>query len=200
MASPGGRISISLTLGFAAGLVFAWAALRTGEPPSRPVAAPKAGPAPSSTIPDAPRGQASLGEVEVLFMTWGGYCVWRENLTQFAVWNGTAGKHADFFEVRRSGPRFYFRTLPQADWPLIDHGRVVRCALWFAEPREDRERFYRENPGIRPGQLELVDRPARPPLLPPLPPQGELAEPPAGLTPAPGLGRLVPPWEAEGRK
>lgn len=195
MANPGGKIPIWLTFGFALGLGFGWFAFRSDTKPVASSASSKPGSRPLPLIPDLPRDRATLGEVEELFMAWGGYCVWKDGLTQFAVWNGVVGRHADFYEVRRSGRRFYFRTLPRADWPLIDHGRLVRCALWFAEPPEVREKFYRDHPEVMPGPPDLIDLPKRPPLLPPLSPhEGESG--PASMTPGVGNERLVPPWEA----
>ena len=199
MANPGRKIPIWLTVGFALGLGFGWLSFRSDSQPAAAGALSKSDSRPLPLIPDLPRDRATLGEVEELFMAWGGYCVWKDELTQFAVWNGAVGRHADFYEVRRNGRRFYFRTLPRADWPLIDHGRLARCALWFAEPPEVRESFYRDHPEVVPGQPELTDLPKRPPLLPPLLPR----EAESGLTPLPPGAdneRLVPPWEAKDSK
>ncbi|MEJ1974006.1 MAG: hypothetical protein WDM96_16570 [Lacunisphaera sp.] len=151
-----------------------------------------------ATIPDPPRDVAKLGELEEIFQAWGGYAVWSNGVTQFALWNGETDAHTDFYEVRRANRRFYFRTLPRADWPLIDHGEMVRCPMWFAETPAMRERFYREHPEEKPGRPVLRRWPERPPLLPPLPPkEGESPATGSPLSPSPGGGeQLVPPWEA----
>jgi hypothetical protein len=193
MKTSGSRAPLWLTLGFAVGLGFGWLAF--GQESSGPSAAAteaKAGPAKPAlpNISDLPRDAARLGELEELFQTWGGYCIWKNNVTQFAVWNRATGRHSDFCEVRRTSRKFYFRTLPKAEWPLIDHGEMVRCPLWFAETPEMREQFYREHPEVVPGQPILKDLAKRPPLLPPLPPKSE--ETNSGPPPRRDYGPLTP--------
>lgn len=218
MANPGGKIPFWLTLGFAIGLGFCWFVLKSDAKSVLASAPFKSDSHPLPLVPDLHRGKATLRDVEKLFMTWGGYCVWKDDLTQFAVGNGTEGRPTDFYEVRRIGRRFYFRPLARSDWPLIDHGRVVRCALWFAEPPEVREKFYRDHAGVSPGQPVLIDLPQRPPPLaplsprevafgresvpppPPIIPPREVEFGPASLTPGAGYERVVPPWEAENSK
>ena len=196
MAGARQNVPLWLTLGFAMGLGFGWLAFRPA--PRAPDGPLRAAPSPLPHVPESPRDRVTLGQLEELFMAWGGYAVWQDNRTQFAVWNGATGSHADFYEVHRHDGRFYFRTLPKADWPLIDHGQLVRCALWFAEPPEVREQFYRENPGVVAGQPQFMEGPRRPSLLAPLPPFArETGLPPNPPPSLPGPEeRLVPPWEA----
>jgi hypothetical protein len=191
MARPATSVPFWLTVGFALGVVFGWLTFRP-ERPATPDPAPQAGPPPEPKaslpfIPTLPADTEGLQRVEELFQAWGGYAVWDKGLTQFALWSRESGQHDTFYEVRRSNRRFYFRTLPQADWPLIDHGMQARCALWFAEPAERRERYYRENPEERPGLVRWVNAPERPPPLPPNP--SEPIEQPA---PAPDQRRTAP--------
>ena len=124
-------------------------------------------------IPNLPLDASTLGEVEVLFQAWGGYAIWKNNVTQFALWNKDTDAHTDFYEVRRANRIYYFRTLPKKDWPLIDHGEMARCPLWFAETPEMREKFYREHPEMTPTTPILRTLPPRAPLLPPLSPTPE---------------------------
>ena len=196
MSTSGSKAPLWLTLGFAAGLGFGWLVFEkqsTGASATPPVVKPRPTKPAPLFIPDPPRDAARLGELEELFQSWGGYSIWKNNVTQFAVWNGSTGGHSDFYEVRRSNRKFYFRTLPKADWPLIDHGERVRCALWFAETPEMREKFYREHPDVLPGEPVLRNLPKRPPLLPPLPPaptdtnaMPQPQQPPDILTPGAG--------------
>lgn len=168
-------IPVWLTVGFTVGMLFGWLTFRPEKPaePAQTPTPPPVGPTGSLPfIPTLPSGTEGLQRVEELFQAWGGYATWDKGLTQFAVWNRETGQHDTFYEVRRSNRRFYFRTLPQADWPLIDHGPLARCALWFAEPPERREKFYRENPDERPGVVRWVNAPERAPLLPPAPAAG----------------------------
>ena len=179
MAAKGSSIPVWLTTGFACGLVFAFAFLKsTPAPEAQRPSQPEAASSPVSgttlkRIPNLPHDASALDELEVLFQTWGGYAVWKNNVTQFALWNRETDSHTDFYEVRRTNRIYYFRTLPQIDWPLIDHGEMVRCPLWFAETPELREKFYREHSEIAPSEPILRSLPPRSPLLPPLPPDTE---------------------------
>jgi hypothetical protein len=168
-----------ITLGFLSGLVFAYVFMKTGpvpdlvkSVPDQPSRAPVTGTG-SRQIPNLPLDASTLGEVEVLFQAWGGYAVWKNNITQFALWNKDTDAHSDFYEVRRANRIYYFRTLPEKDWPLIDHGEMVRCPLWFAETPEMREEFYRGHPEMTPTTPILRTLPPRSPLLPPLSPMPE---------------------------
>ena len=193
MAGERSNFPIWLTIGFGLGLIFGWMFFRStpeANPAGLKSATPQKAPA-LAVIPDPPRDVAKLGELEEIFQTWGGYAIWSGGVTQFALWNRETDTHSDFYEVRRSNRRFYFRTLPRAEWPLIDHGEMVRCPMWFAETPAMREKFYRENPGVKPGQPILRRWPERAPLLPPLPPAPE--EPVLPPAAAPGLSMPPPP-------
>ncbi len=190
MNAPNSKAPLWLTLGFAVGVVFGWMVFEhnsTAASATSPVLQAGLDKPTLPLIPDSLHDGARLGEVEELFMAWGGYSIWKGDRTQFAAWNREAGRHADFYEVRRSGRKFYFRTLPTADWPLIDHGQIVRCPVWFAEPPEMREAYYREHPSARPGQPVPQSRPKRSPLLPPLPPESAETSPVAPPQPEPML-------------
>jgi len=195
MAGERSNFPIWLTVGFGLGLVFGWMFFRSAHeanPADLKSGTTQKAPA-LVVIPDPPRDVAKLGELEEIFQAWGGYAIWSGGVTQFALWNRETDAHSDFYEVRRSNRRFYFRTLPRAEWPLIDHGEMVRCPMWFAEPAATREKFYREHPEAKPGQPILRRSPERAPLLPPLPPApGESSIPPT-LTP----GAEIPPPPSE---
>lgn len=179
MAAGNNRGPVWMTLGFALGLGFAGIFLRSKSPapvpavPSAPPAKANAPGQPMQVVPNLPRDATTLGEVEVQFRTWGGYAIWRNNVTQFALWNGQTDSHSDFYEVRRANRIYYFRTLPREDWPLIDHGELVRCPLWFAETREMRDAYYREHPEEKPGPPIWRSLGPRAPLLPPLTPAAD---------------------------
>ena len=199
MAASSSSVPVWVTLGFAGGLVFAFAFLKSAPAPEepkpvqvKPAPAPVAG-AVLRQIPNLPRDASTLGEVEALFQAWGGYAIWKYNATQFALWNRETDAHTDFYEARRVSRIYYFRTLPEKDWPLIDHGEMVRCPLWFAETPEMREKFYHEHPEKVPGLPILRSLPPRSPLLPPLPPVLEETGTTTPATPPPETGRYSAP-------
>jgi hypothetical protein len=204
VAGNDSRIPVLMTVGFALGLGFGAVLFRPAPPapPSQSTPSRKQpGPGePLDAVPNLPSGVASVGEVELQFRTWGGYAIWKNNLTQFALWNPQTDRHTDFYEVRRANRLYYFRTLSKEDWPLIDHGEMARCPLWFAEPREVREAYYRDHPEEKPGLPIFRSVSPRTPLLPSLPPMLD-----TNRSPLPDRGdHLVPPWDApvptEGRK
>ena len=184
MEAKSSSIPLWLTAGFVAGLGVAWLlnSSRATPPVAEITEAAQANQSATPVtrgalppIPDMPRAEAQLGQVEEFFMSWGGYCTWKNNVSQFVLWNGESNRHSDFYEVRRSNRTYYFRTLAKPDWPLIDHGTLVRSPMGFAEPPEVRKKYYDEHPNAVPGQTTLVTLPKRPPLLPPRPPESEAA-------------------------
>lgn len=156
-AKPGIPPSLWLTAGFAAGLGFGWLAFHS-EPRKTYVAPPLEVKAEPVT-----RDAGTLGALETQFERWGGYAVWADDTTEFAFWDPRRKKHSDFYEVRRIGGRFYYRTIPALTRPLIDHGPRAAIPFQFTETQEMRERFYRENPDYDPSAEPRVDLPPKAP-------------------------------------
>ncbi|HLP26629.1 MAG TPA: hypothetical protein VK477_13190, partial [Acidobacteriota bacterium] len=95
-----------LTLGFAAGLAFGWAAFRDETPravAAPVVAAPAAAAKPASVVPpertEVPVNAGTLRAVEQMFARWGGYAVWDNDVTEIAAWDARRKRHSDFYEV-----------------------------------------------------------------------------------------------------
>lgn len=155
MSTPSRSLApLWLTLGFAAGLVFGWAAFRDAVTP--PAAAPP-------IAPKAPIAASALRAVERMFERWGGYAVWENDVTEIAAWDARRKRHSDFYEVRRHDGKFYFRSLVALTRPVIDHGVSATMPIAFTEPRWMRDQFYREHPDYDPASAPRVDLPPRPP-------------------------------------
>lgn len=150
-------VPLWLTLGFAAGIGFGYLAFH--EEKSKIYVAP---PLEVRAAP-VPRDAGTLASLEAAFERWGGYAVWADDVTEIAGWDPRRKKYAHFFEVRRAGGQFYFRTIPALTRPLIDHGARSALPFWFTETPEMRERFYRENPDYDPDKEPMVDLPPKPP-------------------------------------
>ena len=164
MSEKSSNVPVWLTLGFVAGCVFGWMIFHE---PAKTLSAPAAmTTAPEVTaVPDgAPKDIATLAAAEQYFQRWGGYAVWENQTTQFAVWNGRKQRHADFYEVRRADGKFYFRTLPQLSWVLVDHGPKSRAPIWFAETVAMRAQFYQEHPDYDQSKEPEVKLPPLPPI------------------------------------
>lgn len=152
-----------LTLGFTAGLAFGWAAFHDETP--RAVAAPVA-PKTAPAAPDRveiPVNADTLRAVEQTFERWGGYAIWENEVTEFAVWDAQHQRHTDFYEVRRHDGKFFFRSLAALTRPLIDHGVMATMPIAFTEPQWMRDQFYQENPDYNPSAVLRVALRPRPP-------------------------------------
>ncbi len=165
---PARRSSLAplwLTLGFAAGLTFGWAAFRDTTSPRAAAAAPVVAKAafaePERT--EIPVNAGTLRAAEQSFERWGGYAIWENDVTEIAAWDARRKRHSDFYEVRRAERKFYFRSLTALCRPLIDHGVSTAMPIAFTEPQWMRDRFYRENPNYDPASTPRVELPPRPP-------------------------------------
>lgn len=154
-------VSLWLTLGFSAGLAFGWLAFRSEPPRVPPAKAPSI--ATASDRAEVPIDAGTLRAAERIFARWGGYAVWEDDVTEVAVWDQRRKRHGDFYEVRRHGGKFYFRSLPALTRPILDHGVNAALPLAFTEPQWSRDQFYRDHPDYDPATAPRVDLPPRPP-------------------------------------
>ena len=177
-----------IMLGFLLGAVFV-AAL----PPMRKKSAP-----PEKTVlksvepprPTAPREPPQLTTIEAVFEMWGKNAVWSDDVTEVALWNDRDKAYSDYYEVRRFGDVYYFRTIPHLTRRIIARGKP-ESPLLFTETEEQ----YRE--WLTYGRAErAIERPApgRPkpsaPSIAPREPENSLkfeapALPAPQLSPAP---------------
>ncbi len=158
---PRSNVPFVLTAGFALGLGLGWLMFHS-ETVSAPPARPADGPRPEARA-TLRRDAGTLKDVEQIFERWGGYAVWENDVTEIALWSVQDQRHDDYYEVRRVGGEFYFRSLARLTRPLIDHGVRSRSLIAFTETQALHDYFYRENPGYRPGSEPPVDLPPSPP-------------------------------------
>lgn len=158
------RAPLWLTAGFALGLGFGWLFFVTEEKPkvtvSTPQPPPDLRPAPTAKIR---RDAGTLAEVEKVFQRWGGYAVWANDVTEIALWREQTKRRDDFYEVRRVGGKFYFRTLTRLSRPVIDHGVRSNLPIEFTETQAMYDAFHREHPDYDQTVEPLVELPPRPP-------------------------------------
>lgn len=127
-----------IMLGFLLGAAFV-AAL----PPLRKKPAPPAEPTRTAepARPTEPREPAQLTTIEAVFAEWGRHAVWSDDTTEVALWNSQDRAFTDFYEVRRYGGVFYFRTLSRLTRRIITRGKPLPDSpLQFTETEEQ----YRE--------------------------------------------------------
>ncbi len=157
-------VPVWLTLGFAAGLAFGWAAFRNEAPRAVAVSASaKPAPAAASGHTEVPAHAGTLRAVEQTFERWGGYAVWDNDMTEIAAWDARRKRHSNFYEVRRHEGQFYFRSLRELSRPIIDHGVSATMPIAFTEPQWMRDQFYRENPHYDPATALRAELPPRSP-------------------------------------
>lgn len=165
-----------LTAGFAVGLGLGWLMFHPAPvkaPPPSPV-----GPKPE-VHSDLRKDAGTLTDVERIFQRWGGYAVWENDTTEIALWSMQNQRHDDYYEVRRIGGEFYFRTLARLTRPVIDHGERARRPVAFTETQVMHDDYHREHPGYDPTLEPVVDLPPR------LPEPYERTDPSASRLPGP---------------
>jgi len=138
-----------ITLGFVLGALFVWTLPR--EEPAK-------GPALSTDL--EPRvvqlERPKLTEVEAVFADWERYAVWKNNITQIAMWDTEKRSYSLFYEVVRQSGDYYFRSIPQLTRPLLTRGVPSEAPLQFAETEESRRAW------IEHGQFEPRTDPTGP--------------------------------------
>ena len=179
MAETRNAVPVWLTLGIVAGGAVGWLLFHPSEK-SAPVVAPP--PAAEAAAKDT----ATLAATERHFQKWGGYAVWENDFTQFAVWNERRQRPADFYEVHRTRGQFYFRSLPQLTWVLLDHGLRAPAPIRFAETVKMRAQFYQDHPSYDPAKEPVIK-------LPPLPPIAVASQDPVVRSESPARPPQTPP-------
>jgi hypothetical protein len=183
-------------LGFALGALFVYALMRP-DPAAKPAPPPVAVRFVEAPTPTAPREPAPLTEIEAVFAMWGEHAVWSEDTTEVVYWNKRERAFTDYFEVRRSGGNYYFRSIPRLTRRIVMHGKEFpESPLQFTETEEQYQEWRqhgrterRPDRSLRP-LIEPPPQGPRPGVAPPkvvspktLPPPP--LEPVIGLTPAP---------------
>lgn len=106
-------------------------------------AAPAAAPAtaaagPAGLQPEPPvKSQSSLVAVENVFAQYNQHAVWRNDLTEIAIWNADTNRFSECFEVMRSGDCFYYRSIPGLTRPVIRPNPAPDLPLRYTEPEDE---------------------------------------------------------------
>ncbi len=158
-----------IMLGFLLGAAFVLALppLRRKAPPEtatiRAVEPPAA--------PAGPREPPLLSTIEDVFAIWGRHAVWSDNLTEVALWNVRDQAFNQFFEVRRDGDTYYFRTISRLTRRIVARGKhIAEAPLQFTETEEQYAEWQKYGRNERPVERESRPRPAAPaPSAAPMP-------------------------------
>jgi len=112
------------------------------QPPTTPA---KVEPQKSVT---AIKDRTSLVAIENIFVQYESQAVWRNDLTEVALWNAETNKFSECFEVMRSGDNYYFRSLPHLTRPVIRHNVDPDLPLRFTEPEDVQLKRLKETSSI----------------------------------------------------
>ncbi len=173
-----------IMLGFLLGAAFVLALPPLGKktPPATVTARLEPEPAPAPAKAEPP----PFTTIEAVFAEWGQHAVWSDDVTEVALWNSAAGGFANFYEVRRVGGTYYFRTIPSLTRRILTHGKPLPDSpLQFTETEEQYEEWKRHGRSERPVD-RIPTRSMRPVVEP------ETAPPPPTTTKVPPP-RLAPP-------
>ncbi len=150
-AVPHARLSKTpswITLGFVLGVLFVLALPRDEKK-----AAINSSPAVSARLVQLERPK--LTEVEAVFAEWERFAVWKNNLTQVALWDTEKHSYSIYYEVLRQDEERYCRSIPALTRPLITRGVPADAPLQFTETEESRRAW------IEHGQFEPREEPPR---------------------------------------
>ena len=126
-----------IMLGFVLGALFVIALPPLGKKSTPPAGPPRK----VEFVNRAPREPQPLMMIEAVFAEWGHHAVWSEGTTEVALWNIEQKAFTDFYEVRRFGGTFYFRTITGLTRRILTHGVPrAKSPLQFTETEEQ----YRE--------------------------------------------------------
>lgn len=131
-----------IMVGFIAGALFSLGVQRelvrrdhekaaAAQPPPPPPA--KQEPLPSLS---ALKDRSSLSAIENVFTEFESNAVWKNDVTEVALWNAQTNKFSECFEVLRSGDNYFFRTIPALTRPVIRPNMTPDLPLRFTEPEE----------------------------------------------------------------
>jgi hypothetical protein len=82
-----------------------------------------------------------LATIEAVFAQWGHYAVWKNDVTEVALWSPETKDFTDFYEAVRVGETVYFRSIPHLTRPLLTHGVPADSPLSFTETVEQRQQW-----------------------------------------------------------
>jgi hypothetical protein len=166
-------------LGFVLGAFFVWALPGPEKTPPPP--------APVERMPEQKMSVARLPrltDVEAVFAQWDRYAIWENDVTEVAYWSEETRSFSSFFEVLRSGERYFFHSIPKLTRPVVKRGVEAHSPLLFTGVAEVSQ-LLAERATPLPMPEMPVERPLPPKVVAPAPP-------PAAAQPGPALS-LPPP-------
>lgn len=157
-------------LGFLLGAAFVWA-FKSEVP--KPAAATTAATVTRQAAAAEPARVAltTITTIEAVFAEWGHYAVWENDLSELALWNSETKRFSEFYEVRRTGDAYYFRSISKLTRLIIRHGKPLpNSPLQFTETEAQYRDWLENGRQERPDERTLPVSPRRPEFTNPVPP------------------------------
>ncbi len=117
------------------------------EPPAAP-------PAPVQV--EVERRVPPVVDVEAVFLRYQDNAIWEHDLTEVALWNPSTGRFSEYFEVVRTGGRFFFRSVDALTRPVVEYEGEEPVPIRFTETEAQRAKRLEKVPSFfRPAPPQL---------------------------------------------
>lgn len=90
--------------------------------------------------------RTSLSAIENIFTQYSEHAIWRNDITEVALWNAETNQFTECFEVMRSGDYFYYRTIPALTRPLRRPNPAPDLPLRYTEPEDEQLKRLQQQP------------------------------------------------------
>jgi hypothetical protein len=141
-----------IMVGFIIGAMFAYGVQREAARRNQSIPPPPPPPVPVKVEPQKSvaviKDHASLTAIENVFKQYEDQAVWRNDITEVALWNAETNKFSELFEVMRSGEYYYYRTIPHLTRPVIRHNVNPDLPLRFTEPEDVQLKRLKETSSV----------------------------------------------------
>lgn len=150
-----------IMVGFVIGALFAFGVDR--ELDRRNQTKSPATPMPPASVPakvepqkssSALKDRTSLSAIENIFAQYDSHAIWRNDLTEIALWNAETNKFSECFEVMRSGEYYYYRTIPSLTRPVLRPNPAPELPLRYTEPEDEQLKRLQQQPAWLPPSTE----------------------------------------------
>lgn len=143
-------------VGFILGAIFAYGVQREVDrrARSKPPAMPPVAAEPIKLEPPKAgallKNRSSLAAIENIFEQYNTHAVWRNDITEVALWNAETDKFSECFEIMRSGDVYYFRTIPRLTRAVLKPNPAPDLPLRYTEPEDVQLRRLQQQPAWLP--------------------------------------------------
>lgn len=141
-----------IMVGFIIGAMFAYGVQSEVARRNQSVPPPPPSPMPAKAEPPKSvavvKDHASLTAIENVFTQYERLAVWRNDISEFALWSAETNKFSEYFEVMRSGEYYYFRSIPHLTRPVLRYEQDTDLPLRFTEPEDVQLKRLKETSSV----------------------------------------------------